>query len=74
MSKRVDKYGLRTTKELQSQAVCYHCLNNNFQYLNNITRSFTHFFTQTYFQKIQITLLEQHYQMGYLYIFHFDES
>ena len=25
---------------------------------------FTHFFTHTYFQKIQITLLEQYYQPG----------
>jgi len=25
--------------------VCYRGLNNNFQYLNNITRIFTHFFT-----------------------------
>ena len=33
-----------------------------FQCLNNITRIFTHFFTHTYFQKIQTTLLEQHYQ------------
>ena len=33
-------------------------LNNSFQYLNNITRIFTHFFTHMYFQKIQITLLE----------------
>ena len=35
---------------------------NSFQYLNNITHIFIHFFTHTYFQKIQITLLEQHYQ------------
>ena len=44
--------------------VCYRCLNNSFQFLNNITRIFTHFFTHTYFQKIQTTLLEIFYQMG----------
>ena len=33
-------------------------LNNSFQYLNNITRIFTNFFTYIYFQKIQTTLLE----------------
>ena len=37
-------------------------LNNSFQFLNNITRIFTHFFTHKYFQKIQIKLLEQHNQ------------
>ena len=36
-------------------------LNNSFQYLNNITYIFTHFFTHTYFQKIQTMLLKQHY-------------
>ena len=40
------------------------CLNTCFQFLNNITCIFTHFFTYTYFQKIQITLLEQYYQTG----------
>ena len=39
-------------------------LNNSFQFLNNITRISTHFFTHTYFQKIQTTLLEQYYQTG----------
>ena len=34
----------------------------NAKNLNNITRIFTHFFTHIYFQKIQITLLKQHYQ------------
>ena len=34
-------------KEIQS--VCYHCLNNSFQCLNNIIRIFTYFFTHTYF-------------------------
>ena len=42
--------------------VCYRCLNNSFQYLNNITCIFTHFFIHMYFQKIQTTLLKQHYQ------------
>ena len=37
-------------------------LNNSFQYLNNITLIFRLFFTHTYFQNIQTTLLEQHYQ------------
>ena len=41
---------------------CYSCLNNSFQYLNNITRIFIHFFTHMYFQKIQTTLLEISYQ------------
>ena len=35
----------------------------NAKNLNNITHFFTHFFTYTYFQKIQITLLKQNYQM-----------
>ena len=32
-----------------SVGVSYTISNNNFQFLNNITRIFTHFFTQTYF-------------------------
>ena len=40
------------------------CLNTCFQFLNNITCIFTHFFTHTYFQKTQITLPEQYYQTG----------
>ena len=40
-------------------AVWYDILSNNFQFLNNITRISTHFFTHTYFLKIQTTLLEQ---------------
>jgi len=36
-------------------------LNNSFQFLN-ITRIFTYFFTHIYFPKMQIMLLEQHYQ------------
>ena len=44
--------------------VWYMCLNICFQFLNNIIRISTHFFTYTYFQKIQITLLELHYQTG----------
>ena len=39
-------------------------LNTYFQFLNNIIHISTHFFTHTYFQKIQTTLLEQYYQMG----------
>ena len=35
----------------------YCCLNNNFQYLNNITRISIYFFTYTYFHKTIITLL-----------------
>ena len=42
--------------------IWHHDLNNIFQFLNNITRISTHFFTHTYFQEIQTTLLEQHYQ------------
>ena len=38
--------------------------NNMFQFLNNIIRIFIHFFTHTYFKKIQTTLLEQRYQMA----------
>ena len=45
-------------------------LNNSFQYLNNITCIFTHFFTHTYFQKLQTTLLEQHYQTSPKYLRH----
>jgi len=48
-------------------SVCYRCLNNSFQCLNNIICIFTHFFTYTYFQKIQTMLLEISYRMG-LYI------
>ena len=40
------------------EPVWYMCLNTCFQFLNNITRIFIHFFTHTYFQKIQITLLK----------------
>ena len=42
--------------------VWYICLNTCFQFLNNITCLSTHYFTHTYFQKIQTTLLEQYYQ------------
>ena len=42
-------------------AVWYGSLSNTFQFLNNIARIFMHFFTHTYFQKIQTTLLEQRY-------------
>ena len=38
--------------------------NNKFSVLNKIIHFFTHFFIHTYFQKIQIMFLEQHYQMG----------
>ena len=48
--------------EVMIEAVWLVSLNNSFQYLDNITRIFTLFFTYTYFQKIQIMLLEQHYQ------------
>ena len=44
--------------ELTLRAFWYMHLNNNFYFLNNITRIFIHFFTHIYFQKIQITLLE----------------
>ena len=40
------------------KAVWYGSLSNIFQFLNNITRIFLHFFTHKYFQKILITLLE----------------
>ena len=43
-------------------AIWYGILSNNFQFLNNIICISTHFFTHTYFQKIQIILLEQRYQ------------
>ena len=45
-------------------SVWYMQLNNSFQFLNNITCIYTHFFIHTYLQKIQTMLLEQHYQMG----------
>ena len=38
--------------------IWYMCLNTCFQFLNNITHVSTYFFTNTYFQKIQTTLLE----------------
>ena len=41
----------------------YYCLNNSFQYLNNIIRIFIYFFTYTYFHKTTITLLEISYQI-----------
>ena len=44
--------------------VCYCCLNNSFQYLNNIIRIFTHFFTQIYFYKITTMLLKISYQQS----------
>ena len=43
-------------------------LNNSFQFLNNIAYISIHFFTHTYFQKIQITLFKQHYQMGLTFL------
>ena len=52
-----------------TRPVCYHFLNNGFQCLNNITLIFIHFFTHIYFQKIQTTLLEQHYQIGQRILF-----
>ena len=47
---------------LAQGTVWYMCLNICFQFLNNITRISIYFFTHTYFQKIQTTLLKQHYQ------------
>ena len=47
---------------LAQGTVWYICLNICFQFLNNITRISIYFFTHTYFQKIQTTLLKQHYQ------------
>ena len=46
------------------RGIWYGNLNNIFQFLNNITHIFTHFFIHTYFQKIQTTLLEHCYQSG----------
>ena len=58
-------YNILSIKQLDSldnlqalRAVWYMYLNICFQFLNNIIRIFTHFFTYTYFQKIQITFLE----------------
>ena len=51
------------------RSVCYCCLNNTFQYLNNIIRIFKYFFTRTYIHKIT-TLLEISYQTGPLYSHH----
>ena len=53
--------GLYTVKVFTGHKPCP-SLNTCFQFLNNITRISTHFFTHTYFQKIQIILLEQCYQ------------
>ena len=36
----------------------------HFQFLNNITQFFTHFFTHTYFKKLQTILLKLLYQTG----------
>ena len=55
----VDQMKFKLPTDLGS--LCYRCLNNSFQRLNNITRIFTHFFTHTYFQKIQTMLLEISY-------------
>ena len=54
---------------LQHWPIWYMHLNNNFQFLNNIKCISTHFFAHTYFQKIQTTLLEQHYQTGSYFYF-----
>ena len=35
------------------ESVCYYCLNNSFQYLNNIIRIFTHFSLTHIFTKQQ---------------------
>ena len=58
-------YNILSIKRLDSldnlqalRAVWYMYLNICFQFLNNITRIFIHFFIYTYFQKIQITFLE----------------
>ena len=40
------------------RCVCYYCLNNSFQHLNNITSIFTYFLIHTYFHKITTILLE----------------
>ena len=50
------KMMLIITKKDNLGGVCYCCLNNNFQYLNNITRIFTHFSPVRIFTKQQ-----QHY-------------
>ena len=42
--------------KLAHWAVWYVILSNNLQFLNNITRISTNFFTHTYFPKIQTTL------------------
>ena len=55
-------------------AVWLRVLNNNFHRLNNITHIFTHFFIYTYFQKIQTTLLEPHYQTALLIVHHLSFS
>ena len=63
------KSKLRVIPVFRNQGVVWQCnQNNSFQCLNSITRISTHFFTHTYFQKIQTTLLEQHYQMGSKYL------
>ena len=55
------------SKKNDTGFVWYMCLNTCFQFLNNITRIFTHFFTYPYFQKIQTTLLKQHYQRAIIF-------
>ena len=65
------KYWREKKKKNYLGSVWQCILNNSFQCLNNITRISTHFFTHTYFQKIQATLLERHYQTG-LKVFVFD--
>ena len=44
------------------EAIWYHNLNNNFQFLNNIICIFIHFFIYMYFKKIQIILLNLFYE------------
>ena len=51
--------GSKLSLNLKSlEAIWYHNLNNNFQFLNNIICIFIHFFTYTYFLKIQTMLLK----------------
>ena len=52
---------VKTTKDFGP--VWQSILNTYFQFLNNITCIFTHYFTHTYFKKIQIILLKLFYQM-----------
>ena len=55
--------GFRFGKEREIGPIWYTISNIRFQFLNNITRIFIHFFTHTYFKKNKKLLFKHTYQM-----------